>query len=61
MADPDFAWLISNFLEQRPQFVQLDAPSVPVVLVSFEGVPLPLPMPLAAMEDDADSPSHEDT
>jgi hypothetical protein len=38
LGDPDFSWLISNFLENHPNYSQLDSTCLPVVLIET-GVP----------------------
>jgi len=37
LGDADFSWLISTFLEQRPNFIQLDSSCMPVVLLECVG------------------------
>jgi len=32
--DPDFSWLIANFREKNPNYILVDNPSQPVVLVA---------------------------
>ena len=33
LGDADFSWLISTFLEQHPNYIQLDSTCLPVVLL----------------------------
>lgn len=33
--DPDLDWLVSNFLYERPDYVPLEAGSLPLVLIPF--------------------------
>ena len=63
MGDPDFAWLISNFQENRPEVLLVDNGILPVVFIST-GVdrvvsddmmpPLPEPVELEGEGDEAD-------
>ena len=36
MCDPDFAWLISSFREQNPDFVPIESALLPVVLLAVD-------------------------
>lgn len=36
MCDPDFAWLISSFREQNPQYVPIESALLPVVLLAVD-------------------------
>jgi len=37
LGDPDFSWLISHFLETRPEFVLMEASCLPVVFLPVGG------------------------
>lgn len=30
MTDPDFSWLLTSFAENRPEFVAIDVPGLPI-------------------------------
>ncbi len=34
LCDPDFAWLISNFKEDHPEYVSVESTFLPLVLIS---------------------------
>ncbi len=38
LSDPDFSWLLSNFLEQHPNSVSIEVGNLPVVLLSESDV-----------------------
>ena len=53
--DPDLDWLVSNFLYERPDYMPVEAPMLPMLLLPFrEGVDKAerpaLPQPLEAEE-----------
>jgi len=35
--DPDLDWLVSNFLQERPNFIPVEAGSLPIVLLPYQG------------------------
>ncbi len=35
--DPDLDWLLSNFLQERPNFIPVEAGSLPIVLLPYRG------------------------
>ncbi len=35
--DPDLDWLVSNFLQERPHFIPVEAGTVPIVLIPYRG------------------------
>lgn len=37
--DPDLEWLVSNFLYERPEFLPVEAPALPLVLLPYTEVP----------------------
>jgi|LakMenEpi03Aug12_release.lakeMendotaPanAssembly.Ray.scaffolds.fasta_scaffold884123_1 hypothetical protein len=35
--DPDLDWLVSNFLQERPNFIPVEAGSLPIILLPYRG------------------------
>lgn len=35
--DPDLDWLLTNFLQERPNFIPVEAGSLPIVLLPYRG------------------------
>ena len=33
LADPDFCWLVTNFLDRNPQYTSIETSSLPVVFI----------------------------
>ncbi len=52
--DPDLDWLVSNFLYERPDYMPVEAPMLPMLLLPFrEGTdkaPKALPQPPTSTE-----------
>ena len=63
LSDPDFSWLISNFLETNPEYTAIESTCLPVVFVSA-GDPAffdeSLPYPPAVIEEDDQSDAREE-
>jgi hypothetical protein len=62
MTDPDFSWLITSFAENRPEFVTVDVPGLPIFFLRIgetkkiepevvSHVPPPLPVEPEAKDD----------
>lgn len=57
LGDPDFAWLLSSFLEQHPNYYQIDISCLPVVLLEGQIIPgtsLPQPQEPTELPEDQD-------
>lgn len=57
LIDPDFAWLVSSFLEDHPQYTLIDSVGLPLVFIERpiidEMVVLPmLPEPETDLDED---------
>jgi len=35
--DPDLDWLLSNFLQERPNYIPVESGSLPIVLLPYRG------------------------
>jgi hypothetical protein len=35
--DPDLDWLLSNFLQERPNFIPIETGALPIVLLPYRG------------------------
>jgi hypothetical protein len=53
--DPDLDWLVSNFLYERPDYMPVEAPMLPMLLIPFrdgsaDKAPKAVPQPAPPVE-----------
>jgi len=58
LGDPDFAWLLSSYLEQNPMYLQVEETCSPIVLVKLDKMLL---SPVPKCEQDLEEPPEIDT